>query len=124
MKNHQPYKFMHPGRIFRIVVTQPGGAGSSPVETESDIVTGIRFAREKARSVEKYGDGVFQGRDVIRLHFQNPGFGVEIVQGDIAEITYNEATKQYFIESVLDPNDNGRDDWTVECYNEVEKAAC
>lgn len=119
----QPHEFKHPGRIFRNAISQ-SGPGEPPTDTPVNIVPSIRFAREKTKSKEQHKDGTFSGRDVLKLWFRNPGFGVEIVQGDIAEYTYNRATKQYVIESVFEPNDNGRDNWCVWCYKDVNGVDC
>jgi hypothetical protein len=124
MKRKQPHDYRHPGRIFRIKTTQPGGPGSAPVTTEEDIVPSVIFAWDKSKSVERYADGTFGGRDTLKLWFRLPEWGVEIKQEDIAEVTFNRLKRQYVIEGVFEPNDAGRDPWHVVCYKDVNEGPC
>ena len=119
-----PSDFIWSGRIYRITVTQPGGAGTEPVESESDIIPDITVAWDMKKSREEWANGTFEGRNYPWIWFRHPPLDLDIRQGDRVDVTYNGALRTFVIDGVISPNEPGHMEWRLTCSEEVDKGSC
>lgn len=115
--------FRYPSRIYKKIISQPGGAGDAVEEAWVPFYEPV-VAWDMEKSGEKFMDDTRRGFDYPWIWFRHLPPGISIVQGNEIEVDYWTGTRRFITEGVVGPNRAGFDAWCLKCEGEVEKGAC